>query len=609
MVGSSLLRAALVVAAVSCSPSHYVRSADKEVDGILSEYDQKTLGGRESWVQHPRPEEPPPENRIEEEPPAENPPQPEDPLPAEPAGGEEARPTEDADEQRQEQAQVLEESTDDFAEESTSTDAPMEQAEPVVSSLDDATLIPNEEQSAALEPPVEIDLRIALRLAFESNRSFQSRKESLYLQGLSLSLTHYNFGIQYSSAVSFLWSDVEAGPRGLNGNASASIRSPILPTGGTINLGGDYSFSRTQDLNDDVFTEDFTKFYGSSVSIGLDQPLLRGAGYEVSHEGLTQAERGLIYAVRDFELSRQSLSIDTAEQFFQLLGMRKQLRNAELDYEQASFDRKKSEALNEVERASYQDVVLGRRREIDSHNSLIENRESFSQAVDRFKIELGLPTSQELDLLEEDPGFDSVHLDWQSAIEVARHNNLTLITQQQQLEDTERNLRLARNGLLPDANLSLSKTFSGSATSSREAAPDEWSVAAGLTLQIPLQQISERNSYRAALISLDQSRRDFQQQIDELERSVLDQLRELRRLDQQYELKVGEIDEEERNVRVMRIRFEAGLVTNRDLLDATQNLLNSKNELIDLKIEHFTTRLRLMQTLGILFIDENGMWR
>jgi len=62
-------------------------------------------------------------------------------------------------------------------------------------------------------------------------------------------------------------------------------------------------------------------------------------------------------------------------------------------------------------------------------------------------------------------------------------------------------------------------------------------------------------------------------------------------------------------VAVFQIRYEAGELENRDLFDARQQLVDARNALINLKADHFIRSLRLLRDLGLLFVDENGMWR
>jgi outer membrane protein TolC len=62
-------------------------------------------------------------------------------------------------------------------------------------------------------------------------------------------------------------------------------------------------------------------------------------------------------------------------------------------------------------------------------------------------------------------------------------------------------------------------------------------------------------------------------------------------------------------VAVTLIRYEAGDVDNRDLIDARRSLVSAQNALVDLLAAHFIRRLQLLRNLGVLFIGADGMWR
>src|SRR5690606_26082446 len=100
--------------------------------------------------------------------------------------------------------------------------------------------------------------------------------------------------------------------------------SQILPTGGRVALDGRLGFDHFVGPTGDVWS--------SSAGIRLSQPLLRGAGHAVSHEALTQAERDLVYGVREFELFRQRFAIDIARDYFGLTSQRLTLANQERTY-------------------------------------------------------------------------------------------------------------------------------------------------------------------------------------------------------------------------------------------------------------------------------------
>jgi outer membrane protein TolC len=458
--------------------------------------------------------------------------------------------------------------------------------------------------AAPSPPPVAetYDLAKALATAVTQNREYLARKESLYRQGLSHSLAKFDYGPRFNSTVAYVWSDQEDSPGSQRSAATLSV-SQILPTGGTLALTSsvDGLWPYGGGANDPT--------YGSSVGAALTQPLLRGAGYEVSHEALTAADRELVYAIRDFELYRESFSIGIARTFFDLVSQRKTLANEDANYQRAVFDRGKAEALFNVGRNKDQEVFRARRREIEAKSQLINARAAYDQALDEFKIQLGLPTSALLDIAETEPPYEPVRIDQASAIAAARHNRLDLINEQQRLEDAERALRIAENGLLPALDLVATTGLAGTGDSPGDAGPSDWNSSVGLTFQVPLQQKSERNTYRSAMISLEQARRDFTLRQDQLDLGIRESLRNLKNAEEQIELQIEQIQHEQRAVTVTEIRYEAGTLENRDLLEARQALVDAQNALIRLKAGHFILRLNLLRDLGVFFIDGKGMWR
>ncbi len=449
-----------------------------------------------------------------------------------------------------------------------------------------------------------VDLEEALRIAVASNRGFKGRRESLYQAGLSHTLTRFNFGPQINGQVSAGYGVDESRSRSTSISSRLGV-SQILPTGGTVGVDG--SLSRT--LGDAGIGFGAEQSYGSAVGVNLTQPLLRGFGYDISHEALTQAERSLVYSVRDFELFRQDFSIDTAQRFFNLVSQKKTLVNEEANFEQAVFDRQKAEALLQVDRIKEQDLFRARTREIDAEDALIDARARFERAIEEFKIYLGLPDSAVIELVDEEPPFDPVRIDVESAVRAARNNRLDLLTEREQLEDVRRGVRIAENSLLPDVSLSVGANFIGGDDRLRGASPDDWDLSAGISMEIPLQRKPERNSYRNALIGLEQAERAFQLRLENLDLDVRDQLRQLRSVEKRIILQHEQIEQQEKAVAINTIRYEAGELENRDLLDARQSLVNARNALINLKADHFIQSLRLLRNLGLLFVDDDGMWR
>ena len=263
--------------------------------------------------------------------------------------------------------------------------------------------------------------------------------------------------------------------------------SKILPTGGTLRVDGNTLVRG--DGSEGGYVGD------SSISVSLSQPILRDAGYEVSHNPLTQAERNVVYAIRDFELFREDFTISVVDAFYSLAAQLVEIENAERNLAARKFLKTQSEEKFKVNLATEVDKLRANREYLRAQTDLLELRESFQLALDRFKIRLGLPTSFPLTIRYEKPDFREVDISLVSAVEAALHNRLDLLTARDELEDSERGLRIAANRLLPDLDLSASYTRSAPADTrfGRQDYDDE-SYRLALTLELPLERTSERNA-------------------------------------------------------------------------------------------------------------------
>jgi outer membrane protein TolC len=587
------MAALLALALAGCTtPDEYTAQADAEVGPLLQQVQDQVSSVRESTVQQPEAAKEP-----EPAPAAQPAPEPA-PQPAPPAAPDQAPPEQGAAEPPHTESHAAEPPA-------AAQEAPAPAARGALTA-DQSPRSEGRATEAELTAPLDssspdalhLDLKTSLATAVTTGRDYIDHKESLYLDGLSLTLTRYNFGPLLNGTVASIWNDSENGPGTINTTADFGV-SQILDSGGTLTAGGNLGA---------LTTTGGATGYTSGVNVDLTQPLLRGSGYLVSHEALTQAERTIVYQVRDFELFREDYAIGVALDFFNLIRQRQRIKNDEQAWRDAVFDRRKTEAMRQVDRAGDNDLFLARREEINKESTLLSSRTNYKSTLDQFLIKLGLPTTTEVVVVDEEPPFEPVNLDEESAVSVALNNRLDLMSAREQVEDTERSVVIARDALQSDLALTAGAGLNGADGKLGGALPDTWEAHAGLTMVLPLNRQAERNAWRASLIALDRARRDLQLRFDEVERDVRDQLRQIKQTEQQIELEKEHISQEQRSVAVTQIRYESGDLGSRDLLDARQALTDAQNSLIDLLATHVVSRLQLMRTLGTLFLNQQGNW-
>ncbi len=456
------------------------------------------------------------------------------------------------------------------------------------------------------EPVAALDLPQALKLAFESNREFLNEKEALFLSALSLVGSRHAFQPLWSASLNAALSSSSADSNTPDLGATASIEQ-ALPWGGSVSASAStgHSAVETSVFGSSTIEDQFD----SSLSLQLTQPLLRGAGKSIALEALTQAERTLVYEIRAFELFREDFAINVASSFYGLVQQKQALGNQLRNLEGLEFSRKQAEALYAVGRKSELDVLRARRSELSSRNDLIEAQQSFRAGLDAFRIFLGLPEGQSVDVMDQSPAFVPVRWNVDSAVEVALHNRLDWRSRREQLEDAQRAVAIAKDGMLPALNLTLSYDASTSGDPSfygQSFDDDNW--AAGLSLEIPIDRVNQRNAWRSAQIALDRQMRSTEEFRQNLVLDVRSTFRELDRRRQSLAIQSELIEDQERNVRVARLQFERGDLPNRDVVEAQQALLEARNSLVGEQVAYEIARLGLLRDLGILFIDEKGMF-
>lgn len=461
---------------------------------------------------------------------------------------------------------------------------------------------PESEYEFEVEVPEVLKLQDAIRIATQYNRGFISRRESFFLTMLGLGLTRHNFNDPIFSG-SIAWNGSKLEGVALSDTTSMALSgSKLLKTGGSVSVSASATYNQFEGA---AGPREHNAFLNGSVSI--NQPLLRGAGKTVAWEGLTQAERSAVYAARDFELFRQDFAIGIIDRYYSLVSQKKSLRNVERTVEMQEFNLKQARALYRLQRGTQQDVFRAEQAYRDAKNAYLESNQNYAFALDNFKIELGLPLSTEIEIGDEIPPIFDVKLDEDEAVNAALHNRLDLTTSRDQFEDTVRRLKIAKNSLLPDLDLNASVGISSVEINTLlDIGWDSPTGSLGVSLAIPFERRAERNAYRSALISVAQGRRGLREREDRVILEVRDALRRLRQQKQQIENQEQNIETIKRRILRANLDNQAGVGSNRDTVEATVELAQGRNALLDRYVRYYITVLELRQALGILFVDKEG---
>ncbi len=276
---------------------------------------------------------------------------------------------------------------------------------------------------ASDESPYLIKLEQAVELAQFNSRDLQIRREDLYGSALPVTLERFAFSTQFFALGALIREST--GSRTLTGRRnrwrldSEGGFSKLFPTGAML------LFRLANQLVIDL-GRGRTEVGISNLSLELTQPLLQGGGFAVNLEPLTQSERTLLYAIRSYARFRKLFYValvsggGTFNNPFGLTGLSLRgvgpgldspgqgylptllntaiVRNIEANVRELEQILELFQALipggdiSKLEAGQVEQSLLG------SRNNLLGQRLQLQDALDLFKIQLGIPTNLPLEL-------------------------------------------------------------------------------------------------------------------------------------------------------------------------------------------------------------------
>ncbi len=252
------------------------------------------------------------------------------------------------------------------------------------------------------EPPAgqrddspRLALEDILELALINSREYQAQKETLYRAALALSLERYRFQLKFSAAghgTDVDYTHRRAGGITVNGLSvpSTLTMEKVLVTGGDL-------LARLS--NDVILTfngpDGFAADIGSELLFDLSQSLFQR---DTRFELLTQAERNVVYAARNYARYRKEFFEDLATSYYNLLLSYREIEITTQDYFSNLRAFNQGEAEYRAGRQSRIQVDQFEQTALGSRSRLISRCNSLETSMDRLKLLIGLPTETPINL-------------------------------------------------------------------------------------------------------------------------------------------------------------------------------------------------------------------
>jgi hypothetical protein len=448
------------------------------------------------------------------------------------------------------------------------------------------------------QEPVSLDLFGCIGYAVGHSRSYRDQMDALYLQALDVTLQRHLF-----SPIPFATSSLNyAGGQQTSGYKSALTATQAvgvkqqLPYGGQIVAQGLVSFVDALNKNVDG---------GETAALALSGslPLLKGAGM-INLEPLINSERRVVYQVRAFENFRRQFVVNTASSYFNLLAQQQGVQNRRVSLRNFEALTERARALYDAGRLNFLEVQRSLQSQFSAQTDLLSAEANYQAAVDNFKLIIGMPADQRVEIIPVEMDVKVPHIDQAKALELAYLYRLDLKTAQDLVDDAIRNVDNAKNGLLPDLSLSFASA-TGNVPGNPAVDLDSRSAtySAGVTLDLPIDPVKERNAYRASLIDLDRVRRNLSGVRDQITADVRDDLRKIPVAEDQLSIQRRGIELARRRLEYSNTLLQQGKISTRDVVEAQTSLLDAQDSFESARSQLQIRILEYLRDTGTLRVD------
>src|SRR5262249_25541156 len=216
-------------------------------------------------------------------------------------------------------------------------------------------------------------------------------------------------------------------------------------------------------------------------------------------------------------------------------------------------------------------------RQLSQENSVIQSARDYQSALDDFKVQIGMPVEQSMDVVPLELDVRVPDLQHEDVTDLALKFRLALQTARDQIDDAQRKIEVAKNALLPDLDVKLDSTVGNPPTSpAKNLNSSSWQYSAGLNLDLPVDRVAERNALRSAMINFERARRNYEQQRDQTVSDVRQSVRSVRTAQSTLEIQRKAITVAQRQLDYANELLTQGQAQARDVTDALTALLQAQ---------------------------------
>lgn len=451
----------------------------------------------------------------------------------------------------------------------------------------------------------QISLARAVAVATRRNRNYQRQKELLYTRALDLTLERHRFARQWLASLGSEYSKDAGGETvGASGNLGVN---QTLADGAQIGLGIAMNWL-------EYLAGDSRGSLATVLSASFAQPLLRGFGRKVAQEGLTQAERDTLYQIRTFGRYRKTFVVSIITDYFGVLRSLDRVENDRLNYKNLLANQRRVEMMADTDRVPRFQAGEVRQSALQALDRYNRSTEAYNTAMEQFRVRLAIPADADVTLDANEltalaaKGITDPNVALDAAVATGLELRLDLANTRDTVADAERKVAVAADALRAELNLTARADVSSPDKDLGRFPLSDGTYGVGLEVDLPLDRKLERNLYRQALIAQANSKRTYDEQVDQVRLDIRQDHRDLLEAHTSYKIQQTSLKLAEKRVDMQLILLQEGRATTRNYLDAQEDLLQAQNDKTAALVDFTLASLRFYRDIGLLRVRPDDTW-
>jgi len=430
----------------------------------------------------------------------------------------------------------------------------------------------------------EIGLSQAIDSALKMNREIKKTLLTLESSGLNIQRAGFAFMFNVTPRIS-----AEAGSAMDSTTYGLDVsKKSVIGTEATISAG----------TTKNCFPE-AADTHRSSISVQIQQPILRSVGKLVNEEPVIQAKNSLKTARRQFEIQKTDLIVQVVSMHEELLMLQRQI-----DYEEKAIER-----LTRLNRLTQVREKQGRVTRVDSLRSSLRlgnEQLQYNNTKERLKSLradyaelLGFPPATEFKVVPA-PLVTVELTNTETAVIFSLQNRLDYAQILQDLEDAKRGVRIARRNLLPDLKMISRYELVGEGETLSASKPGESVWFVGLSLGSDILMRNEQVALSEAFIRNQLTEIRIEEVKSAISRQVQQEILSYNRAREQIVFAEKNYQVAKDRTKLARRLFEMRKGDSFSVTDAEGELSQAEIQLLSAQAETSTAAYKLKRVLGSL---------